>query len=115
MSKERAPSQCRNFLLAGIALINLAYLALDASGRQSGNFFKIAMLASWGKPLDLVAAWCSCKIILLSLGLFLVIECLGTLLVLSNRNYLAWIVYALHVLPSLGFLMGGYYLIKALL
>ena len=73
MTKQRVYSQCRNFLLAGISLINIAYFAPDASGHQTGDFLKLVTLSSWGKPLDLAAAWCSCKIILFSLGLFLVI------------------------------------------
>ena len=115
MSKTRVFSQCRYFLLAGISLINIALFAPDADGQQTGDFFRLAARSPWGKPLDLVAAWCSCKIILLSLGLFLIIECLGTFLAVSNRKPLAWGIYALHVLPCLGFLLGGYYLLKALL
>ena len=64
--------------------------------------------------MNLTAAWCSCKIILLSLGLFLVIECLGTFLAISNRRPAAWTIYSLQILPCLGFLLGGYCLIKAL-
>jgi len=115
MKKERVFTRCRNLLLAGLFLINLALFAPEAGGYQAGDFFKQATRCTWGKPLQLPAAWCSCKIILFSLGLFLVIECLGTWLVVIQRQRLAWAVYALHCLPSLFFLMGSYYLVKACL
>jgi len=115
MSQRHVYSRCRNFLLAGISLINIAIFAPDAGIHQAGDFFEMATQSAWAKPFDLVAAWCSCKIILLSLGLFLIIECLGTFLAVANRKPLAWIIYSLHVLPGLGFLLGGYYLLKALL
>ena len=115
MNKKRVYSRCRNFLLAGISLINIAFFAPDGGSHQAGDFFKIATLSAWDKPFDLTAAWCSGKIILLSLGLFLIIECLGTFLAVANRQRLAWTIYSLHFLPCLGFLLGGYYLLKALL
>ena len=97
-------------------MINLALFAPDATGHPAtGAFFKIAISSSWGKLLDLTAAWCSFKIILLSLGLFLVIESLGTILSVLKRKPLAWIVYSLHVVPGFGLLLGGYCLLKALL
>lgn len=103
-------------LLAGISLINLAIFAPDGAGCQvAGSFFKMAASSTWGKLFDLTAAWCSFKIILLSLGLFLVIDSLGTILSVSKRKPLAWIVYSLHLVPCLGMLLGGYYLIRALL
>jgi hypothetical protein len=114
MKRDHIYSQCGYFLLVGISLINLAFFAPPAAGESAAGLFKAATLSTWEKPLDLPAAWCSFKIILLSLGLFLVIECLGTYLALANRRWLARIIYSLHLLPSLGFLAGGYYFIKAL-
>jgi len=103
------------FLLMGISLMGLAFFGPDAAGQRGGDFFQMAAAAAWGDWFNLAAAWCSCKIILLSLGLFLVLECLGTLLAVAGRRRLAWAVYALHLLPALGFLTGGYCLLKALL
>ena len=102
-------------LLAGISLISLAFFTPNAAGHPAtGSFFKIATSSSWGKLFDLTAAWCSLKIILFSLGLFLVIDFLGTILLVLRHAKLAWLVYALHVAPCLGMLLGGYCLIRAL-
>ena len=103
------------FLLTGISLIGFAFCGPDAAGRRLGAFFQMAASAPWNQWFNWPAAWCSCTIILLSLGLFLVIEWLGTWLVVTGRRRLAWTAYALHLLPALGFLTGGYCLIKALL
>jgi hypothetical protein len=103
-------------LLAGIGLISFAFFTPDAGGHPAaGSFFKIAASASWGKLFDRTAAWCSFKIILFSLGLFLVIDVLGTILLVFKHKKLAWMVYALHLAPCLGVLLGGYCLLKALL
>jgi hypothetical protein len=103
------------FLLAGISLISLVFFTPNAAGHPvAGSFFKIATSSAWGKLFNLTAMWCSFKIILLSLGLFLIIECLGTFLAVSSRKQVAWTIYILHILPCLGFLMGGYCLLKAL-
>ena len=114
MSEGKKLNHCRYYLLAGFSLINLALFAPDAGNNQTGGFFKLATASTWGNLFNLPAAWCSLKIILLCIGLFLVIECLGTFLTISKRKPLAWLVYSLHIMPSLGFLMGGYYLVKAL-
>jgi len=55
------------------------------------------------------------KIILSSIGLFLVIESAGTILSLRKRKSLALSVFFLQTLPCLGFLFGSFYLMKSLL
>ena len=102
--------------VTGISLISLAIFTPNAAGHQAtGSFFKIAASAQWGKLFDQTAAWCSFKIILLSLGLFLVIDVLGTILLVLKHKKLAWMVYAGHIAPCVGVLIGTYCLIKALL
>ncbi len=102
-------------LLAGISLISIVLLVPNAAGDPAqGCFIKIAVAHSWGRLFDPTAAWCSLKLILFSLGLFLVIETLGTILwALQHRNS-AWVIYSLHVVPCFGVLLGGYCLLKAL-
>ena len=103
-------------LLAGISWISPALFTPDAAGDQAvGSFFKTATSASWGKLWERTAAWCSFKIILFSLGLFLVVEVLGTALLVLKHKKFAWLVYALHIVPCLGVMIGSYCLIKALL
>jgi hypothetical protein len=101
--------------LVGLGLFGIVLFAPDASRYQNGSFWKVAFSTSWHSPLDFPAAWCSLKIILLSLGLFLLIESLGTVLSLLKYKSVALMIYFLQMLPCLGFLVGGYYLVKALL
>ena len=115
MKNDKVFGLSSTLFLIGISLVSLAFFGPDAAGPRIGSFFPMAASSAWGSWFNLAAAWCSCKIILLSLGLFLVIECLGTFLAVAGRRRLAWVIYALHLLPGLGFLTGGYYLIKALL
>jgi len=101
--------------LAGLCLLGLAFFAPDAAHRHNGSFFKIAAASSWRRPFNLSAAWCSLKIILSSIGLFMVIESLGSILARLKLLDLAKAVFSLQLLSVLFFLMGGYYLMKALL
>jgi len=45
--------------------------------------------------------------------LFLVVEVLGTALLVLKHKKLAWLVYALHLAHGSGVMTGGYCLIKA--
>ncbi len=100
--------------LVGLGLLGIAFFAPNA-GPQRGSFFNVAISTSWRNPLDFPAAWCSVKIILLSFGLFLLIESAGTLLSVRNHKSLALSVFFMQVAPCLGLLAGGFYLLKALL
>lgn len=115
MNERRTYSQCRNFFLTGISLVCIAFFAPDAAENPAGGFFQYALKSSWGHLLNLPAAWCSFKIVILSLGLFLIVECLGTILAVAGQRRLAWTVYSLHLVSGAGFLVGSYYFIKALL
>ncbi len=72
-------------------------------------------MSTWRNLYDWPAAWCSVKIILFSVGLFLVIDAIGSLLALVRLKSLALSVFLLHIVPGCGLLFGGYYLLKALL
>jgi len=101
--------------LVGISLISLTCFIPNAGQDGTGCFFRIATAHVWGGQFDLACAWCSVKIILFSLGLFLVIESLGSILAVANQHVFAWLVYLLHVAPCFGVLLGGYCLAKALI
>ena len=51
---------------------------------------------------------------LLSLGLCLIIEACGALLMKFEHEFMGFLVYLSHLVPALGFLTGSYYLIKSL-
>ena len=106
--------QIGGLFLAGICVLGLVFFAPDAAHRHNGAFFKIARATSWHRPFELSAAWCSVKIILASVGLFLVIESLGSALARSKHQDLTLTVFSLQLLSVLVFLIGNYYLVKAL-
>ncbi len=101
--------------LVGICLCGVAFLSPVAGQNHGESFIKIARSSSWHRLLELAAAWCSLRIILASIGLFLMIDCLGTVLVRRNHKDLAVAVFCLNIVSCLGCLTGCYYLIKALL
>jgi hypothetical protein len=100
--------------LIGLGLFGIAFFAPDA-GAHRGAFFNVAMQTAWQNPLDWPAVWCSVKIILLSIGLFLLIESMGTILAVKKYKSLALSVFSMQAVPLLGFLFGGFYLVKSLL
>jgi hypothetical protein len=100
--------------LIGLGLVGIALFAPDAAPHP-GPFFTVATQTTWHKLLDLPAAWASVKIILCSLGLFLVIESTGTVLSALKLKTLALLVFFLQVMPCVGLICGGYYFAKSLL
>lgn len=106
--------QVRLLSLLGIGLFGIVFFAPDANPYQ-GAFFQPALETTWSKLLDFPAVWASIKIILFSIGLFLVIESVGTVLAVLKFKSIAVPVFFLQVAPCLGLLCGGYYLVKSLL
>ena len=104
------------FLLSaiGLGLFAIVLFAPDASQAQ-GVFFLPALQTSWSHLLDIPAVWSSVKIILFSVGLFLMIESIGTVLAVFKYKTIALPVFFMQVLPCLGLLSGSYYLLKSLL
>ena len=100
--------------LVGLGLAGFAFFAPDA-GQQPGSFFSVAMQTTWRNLLDLPAAWCSVKIILCSISLFLLIESTGTMLSVWKFKSLALLVFFLQAVPCLGLLSGSFFLVKSLL
>lgn len=100
--------------LIGLGLFGIVFFAPNADPYQ-GTFFQAALESRWGKLGEFPAVWSSIKIILFSIGLFLVIESVGTVLAVLKLRSLAVPVFFLQVLPCLCLCLGGYYLIKSLL
>ena len=100
--------------LVGFGLLGFAFFAPNVGG-HSGSFFSVAMQTTWENLLDWPAVWCSLKIILLSVGLFLIIESTGTVLAVKKLKSLVLPVFLMQAVPLLGLLFGGYYLVKSLL
>ena len=115
MNSQRKIYRQISFLsLVGVGLFGFVFFAPDVGG-HAGSFFSVAMQCTWQKLLELPAAWSSLKIILLSVGLFLIIESTGTVLAVKKFKSLVLPVFLMQAVPCLGLLVGGYYLIKSLL
>ena len=101
--------------VAGFILLGIVFLVPDGSGNPTSAFFRTASQTTWRDWLEWPGAWCSLKLILFSASLFLLIDSFGTLLLVINRRRLAGKVFILIAVPCIGFFVGGYYLMKALL
>jgi hypothetical protein len=97
----------------GFFLLTVVFLSPHAGYLDGESFFSIARSSPWERWGDWPAAWCSLKLIFLSLGVFLVLRALGSLLKLSAQRTPAKIVLTLISAPIVGFWLGLYYLIKA--
>jgi hypothetical protein len=99
--------------VAGFYLVAIAFL-LPHPGRVEGrSFFEIARSSPWDRWGDWPAAWCSVKIILLSLGVFLLLHACGTLLTAVTRKTFGNLAMFLSAASTLGIWAGLYYLVKA--
>jgi len=103
------------FILAALVFLTLVLLAPPDRYMGGRSFVEVASASRWHQWGDWLAAWCSLKIILLSLGVLVLMISLTILLVLWERVNLARLTMLSTVAPALGVLLGVYFLIKALL
>ena len=117
MRNKQLVKSCCLLLLLGLSLMGLVFFVPvpNAASSRGFGFLSIALGTSWGNWLDLPAACCSFKIILFSLGLFLIIEAVGTLMAVMKCKVIAAAIYCLHCIPALGMVLGIFCEIKALL
>ncbi len=111
---QQITQQVNGMILFGICLIGISFFAPNTGHHQAGSFFNIATSSVWGRVFELAAAWCSLKIMLFSIGLFLLFESFGTILVRLKHRHLAVLFFTLQIVPCIGLLIGGYYLVKSL-
>ena len=103
------------FFVVGVGLLGLTLFAPDAGHHWGLGFIQVLRRISWDQPFDWPAVWCSVKILILCLGLGLLIEGLAIWLMKRGFELMSFLVCFLHLMPLLGSLAGGYYLIKSLL
>ncbi len=118
MTTDQKGGRSRKGLLLyaiGLYLLLVVFLSPHAGYGEGKSFFKVAEASPWDWWWDWAAVWCSLKIILLSLGVFSLIAAFETLLKVLNRESLAKAILFLRAVPGLGFGLGLYYLVKALL
>lgn len=98
---------------AGLLLVGLyAPYVGQAEGK---SFFTQARDSSWHNLGDWPAAWCSIKLILMTLGIACLIDCLARVTLIYRRETFSWVLSFLNLVPGLGLFLGIYYLVKALL
>lgn len=102
-------------LMAGVFLLGFAFLTPSAGNVPDWAFFQAARDTTWERWFEWSGAWCSLKIILVCLGAYLVMDSLGVVLLRFKWAPLAHLIFYLILLPCLGVLVGGYYLVKSIL
>ena|ERR1700733_2987009 len=101
-------------LLGSLVLFGIVFLTPYAGQNEGHSFYEIARTSVWGK-LEWPAAWCSVKIILLGLGVYLSIKSFEEGLILVRRySFSAETFLVLMILPVLLSVAGCFYLLKAL-
>lgn len=101
--------------LIGVAFLACTYFTPHPGYQDGVSFFDVARNTQWGNLYDWPAAWCSVKVILLSVGLLFLTFWLTTMVGLSVPKTLERVLVLLMALPCLGILAGMYFLVKAVL
>jgi hypothetical protein len=103
-----------SLFLIGIGLAGVGFFAPDAGG-HAGAFFSIAVSSPWLKFFDLAPAWCSVKIIMFSVGLFLIFDSLAIVLGRAKMKGLALALFCLEGAAFMLSLGGCFCFAKSLL
>jgi len=115
MTKDYAPGFPNAAKLFALATFLLAVVLLvpDAGQIQGQTFFTVAINTTWSRLYEWAAAWCSVKIILLSIAVLFAIDATGTLLVKRGDEPIRFVLFPSIVVPVLLLLFGIYELVKA--
>jgi hypothetical protein len=99
-----------------MVLLGIVLLVPPVARIHGLSFWVVARESLWSTWGDWPAAWCSLKIIFLSGVLFCVVRIADELMMIFRRDYLsANLFLVLMAAPSIVFLLGTFYLLKALL
>jgi len=112
-NKQETQRKILLYYFAGFCFLTIVFLSPHAGYLDGESFFSIARSSPWERWGDWPAAWCSLKVIFMSLGVFLVLRALAGLLRLCARKTPGKVVLTLTGAPIAGFWLGLYYLIKA--
>ena len=104
------------FLLGTAGLIGIVFLAPHGGQPEDRSFCEVAQVSTWGRFGEWLAAWCSLKIILLGLGIYLLLRGVDeALLLFCRRSFSIEALLTLTIIPILVFGVGFFFLAKALL
>jgi hypothetical protein len=101
--------------LIGIVLLAIVFLTPDAGRPIGKSFLRVAFDASWRHLGDVAAAWCSLKILLLSIGAVMFTEALSKVMEAVRHEALAVAASFAALVPLAGLPLGFYEVLKALL
>ena len=101
------------FVLLGVILFGAVLLIPDAGRVEHRSFFSVAEDSLWGRPFEWPAAWCSVKIIVLSISALLVLEAMLTLAMHAQQQIACMALLVLAIFPVLLGFFGFYQFVKA--
>jgi hypothetical protein len=113
-SRKPYPQHTSVLLLIAAGLLALVFCLPDAGNAHGGWFLPAALTAEWRRLGEPDAAWCSLKIVVASIALYLIIEALAILLGRLKLTRLAFVVFCLQAVAVFGVAAGAYYFCKAL-
>ncbi len=99
-------------VLLGAGLVAFVFLAPDAGHPAHKSFFSVAYEAHWSRHTNWAALWCSAKIVLLGLGIFLILDAIGNLAIRLRQEMLGMSVLCLGIVPVWLCLFGSYEVVK---
>jgi hypothetical protein len=115
----RLQAQQRHFLgatkllLVGVLLLGAVFLIPDAGQAEHRSFFSVAQDSFWGHLFEWPAAWCSAKIIVLSVSGLLILEAILSLAMHTEHRIACTALLVLAVVPVLLGCFGFYQFVKA--
>ena len=113
--QDRYLTDAAKFFGMGVFLLLVIVLVPDAGGAEHKSFFAVAQDSPWSRMFDWAAAWCSAKIILLSLSVFLVLDALLSVMIRGEHQAACVALFILAIFPVLLGFFGIYELVKAVL
>ncbi|HLX68612.1 MAG TPA: hypothetical protein VKV04_03200 [Verrucomicrobiae bacterium] len=100
-------------LLLGVILLGVVLLIPDAGQVEHRSFFSVARDSMWGHLFEWAAAWCSVKIIVLSLSALLILDAMLSLAMDARHQIACVTLLILSVFPLVLGCFGFYQFIKA--
>ena len=100
-------------LFMGVVLLGAVFLIPDAGDAEHRSFFAVAQESIWGRLFEWPAAWCSAKIIVLSISALLVVEAMLKLAMRAQLQMACTALLVLAVFPVLLGVFGFYQFVKA--
>jgi hypothetical protein len=113
--EKRDLKHMTHFLVMGLVVLGIVFLTPYNGLFHERSFFSVVASSHWLNFGDWVAAWCSIKIMLLSVAVVFLVLSVEEMLLYRQSIRLANIAILALLVPVLGFGMGIYYLIKSLL